>query len=87
MFSFVTNRALTSRAGRAEAGRVRAFVKVGGSMLEGDLTCPECGKQSKLSQPYKRPLVFRCHVCGASTGLPRLKDEAKRERKQAEAGK
>jgi transcription elongation factor Elf1 len=85
MFSFVTNRTVASRAGREDAGRVKAFVRTGSTTLEGDLTCPECGQPSKISQTFRRPLVVKCAGCGETVRLARLKDEIKKDRKRGTA--
>jgi hypothetical protein len=85
MFAFVTNRTLPNKAGKEDAGKVRAFVKTGGNMLEGDFTCPECCRQCKISQPFKRPIILKCPVCGVSTKLARLKDEIKKDKKKPPA--
>ncbi len=82
MFSFITNRTLASKAGREDAGRLKAFVKAGSATLEGEYTCPECGKSGKISQAFKRPLVIKCGGCGETLKLPRLKDEIKREKRK-----
>jgi transcription elongation factor Elf1 len=82
MFSFITNRTLPSQTGKDDAGRVKAFVKTGSNTLEGEYTCPDCGKSGRISQPFKRPLVIKCGGCGDSLKLPRLKDEIKREKKK-----
>jgi len=82
MFSFMTNRTLPNKAGKEDAGRVKAFVKTGGSTLEGDYTCPECGKSGKVNQIFKRPIVVKCRDCGESIKLARIKDSIKQEKKR-----
>jgi uncharacterized protein (DUF983 family) len=82
MFSFVTNRTVANKAGKEDAGRVKAFVKTGGTTLEGDMTCPECGQSCKINQVFKRPLAVKCSSCGETVKLARLKDEIKKDRKK-----
>jgi transcription elongation factor Elf1 len=82
MFSFVTNRTLADKAGNEGAGRVKAFVKTGSTIIEGEYTCPDCGKSGKISQTFKRPIVIKCNLCGESLRLPRLKDSIKAEKKK-----
>ena len=82
MFSFITNRMLPNKAGKDDAGRVKAFVRTGSTTLEGEYTCPDCGKSGKISQTFKRPLVIKCGGCGESLRLPRLKDSVKAEKKK-----
>ncbi len=82
MFSFIANRTLSSKAGKEGAGRLKAFVKAGSSTLEGEYTCPECGKGGKISQTFKRPLMIKCGSCGEALRLSRLKDEIKKEKKK-----
>ena len=82
MFSFVTNRTLANKTGKEDAGKVKAFVKTGSSTLEGEYTCPDCGKPGKISQPFKRPIVIKCSGCGETLRLPRLKDSIKAEKKK-----
>ena len=82
MFSFVTNRTLPNKAGKEDAGRVKAFVKTGSTTLEGEYTCPECGKPGNISQIFKRPIIVKCGSCGEGIKLARLKDEMKRDKKK-----
>ena len=72
-YKYVTNRILESKAGRPDAGRVKAFVLNGSDKLEGEYRCPECGHEGKISQTFKRPIIVECGSCGHKMRLPRLK--------------
>ncbi len=73
IYSYVTNRTLPNKAGKEDAGRVKAFVRNGSDMLEGEYKCPECGNEGKVSQAFKRPISVKCEKCGYIMKLPRLR--------------
>ena len=77
MFRYVTNRALVNHAGREDAGRVKAFVRNGSEVLEGEYKCPECESEGKVSQVFRRPINIKCGKCGFLIRLPKLKGKIK----------
>ena len=83
-FDFMTNRGLQNKDGK-ETGRVKAAVRVGSGVLEGQLTCPECLKTMAIKQPFKRPILIKCPGCAATIRLAKMKDELKKEKKKARA--
>ena len=46
-----------------------------------EYVCPECSNASYVEQPWKRPFYVKCGKCGFKISVPRIRDEAKRERK------
>ncbi|MFQ5647960.1 MAG: hypothetical protein ACE5FW_01875 [Candidatus Aenigmatarchaeota archaeon] len=72
-YRYVTNRTLPNSSGKADAGRLKAFVLAGSDTAEVDYTCPECGHSEHLSQPFKRPLSVKCSKCGQTMKAPKLK--------------
>jgi len=76
-FRYVTNRTLANKAGKANAGKLRAFVLVGSDTAEIDYTCPECGHSEHTKQLFRRPFSVRCSQCGNVMKVPRLKGKKK----------
>ncbi|RLI96514.1 MAG: hypothetical protein DRO99_04315 [Candidatus Aenigmatarchaeota archaeon] len=72
-FRYVTNRTLADKEGNADAGRIKAFVKNGSDMLEGEYKCPGCGNEGMINQFFKRPISVKCENCGFLMKLPKLK--------------
>lgn len=72
-FRYITNRTLPSKAGKVDAGKLRAFVLVGSDTAEIDYICPECGHSEHISQLFKRPLSVRCSKCRYIIRVPKLK--------------
>jgi hypothetical protein len=77
MFRYVTNRTLPNKAGKEDAGRVKAFVRNGSDTLEGEYRCPECGTEGRIKQVFNRPINIKCGKCGFLIRLPRLKGKKK----------
>jgi len=77
MFRYITNRTLPNKAGKENAGRIRAFVKTGSNTLEGEYVCPECGNEGKINQVFRRPLSIRCEKCNLLMRMPKLKGKMK----------
>ena len=41
--------------------------------------CPECTSYGYQEVEWKRPFYVKCEKCGTKLGVPKMKDEAKRE--------
>ena len=72
-FRYVTYRAVANKAGKEDAGKIKAFVKNGSDTLEGEYKCPECGNEGKVNQAFKRPINVKCGKCGFLLKMPKLK--------------
>lgn len=77
MFRYMTNRTLSNKAGKEDAGRMKAFVRNGSETLEGEYMCPECGNEGKISQVFKRPINIKCEKCGFLIRMSKLKGKRK----------
>lgn len=79
-YKYITNRPVNNKAGESK-GSIRARVKADSDTLEGFYTCPECGSNGKINQVFKRPVSVRCENCDFLMKIPKLKDQAKKDRK------
>lgn len=77
MFKYITNRILPNKAGKEDAGRIKAFVRNGSDTLEGEYKCPECGNMGKVNQIFKKPINIRCEKCSFLMKMPKLKGKVK----------
>ena len=80
-FKYMTNRTFEVSPGKE--GRVKAFVLSDSETLEGEYNCPECGKNGKINQPFRRPIIVKCQGCGYVIRVCKLKDEIKRDKKKS----
>ena len=71
-FKYITNRTIPNKAGE-ERGKIKAVVKAGSDILEGEYICAECQFAGKVDQPFRRPLSVKCEKCGFLMRLPKLK--------------
>ena len=71
-FKYITNRTILNKAGE-EKGKVKAVVKTGTEILEGEYICAECQYEGKVNQAFKRPISVKCEKCGFLMRLPKLK--------------
>ncbi len=83
-YSFVSNRVLKNSNGE-EKGRMRVLVPTGTETAQVDYVCPECGLSGRIETAWMRPFSFKCGKCGFVLKLPKLKDEIKKDKKQAKA--
>ena len=76
-FRYMTNRTIPNKAGKPDAGKLKAFVLVDSDTAEIDYTCPECGHSEHTKQPFKRPFSVKCSKCGQTIKVPKLKGKKK----------
>jgi len=79
MYSYVTNRTLKNKAGE-DKGKLKAFVKTGETLAQGDYVCPECSHEGKINQEFKRPFSLKCEGCGITLKVPKLKGKKKKKK-------
>jgi peptide subunit release factor 1 (eRF1) len=73
-----TNRSIKSIKG---TGSIRVLVPKTDSIARCEYVCPECKHAAYTEVPWKRPFYVKCEKCSAKISVPRIRDEAKRERK------
>jgi|SRR3989338_8412719 len=78
-FKYITNRPLKDKSG-AEKGRIQVLVRANSDRAEGKYTCPECLNQANIDQEWLKPFILVCGKCNAKLKIPKLKDEAKKEK-------
>ena len=81
-YRFVSNRVMKNSKGD-DKGRMRMLVPKGSETAQVDYVCPECGLSKHIETPWIRPFSVKCSKCGFVLKLPKLKDEIKKEKKQA----
>ena len=81
-YRYITNRTLLNKAGE-EKGNIAVLVPNDSNAAKVRYRCPECSHSEQLEQEWKRPFSVKCSGCGFLIRLPRLKDEIKREKKNA----
>jgi len=67
----------------AKPGKIRVLVPKTDSIARCEYVCPSCGSSGYVEQPWKRPFFVKCEKCSAKISVPRIRDEAKRQRKLA----
>ena len=83
-YRYITNRILLNKAGE-EKGNIAVMVPNDSSTAKLRYRCPECGHKENGEQEWKRPFNVKCAGCSHLMRLAKLKDEAKREKKKAQA--
>ena len=81
-YSFMTNRTMKNSKDE-DKGKMRVLVPAGSHTAQVDYVCPECGCSKHVETEWIRPFSLNCSKCGFVLKLPRLKDEMKKEKKQA----
>jgi len=80
-----TNREITGKSGKKGKLRVLAWKK--DHMARVEYVCPECGHYGYIETEWKRPFSIKCQNCGAKISVPKMKQQFKKEMKQANAAK
>ncbi len=76
-----TNR--SSKNARGEfTGKIRVLVPKADSIARCEYTCPECGHSDYIEQPWKRPFYMKCGKCGYRMGVPKMRQEFKKDAKK-----
>jgi predicted RNA-binding Zn-ribbon protein involved in translation (DUF1610 family) len=83
-YRFVSNRVIKNSKNE-DKGKMRVLVPNGSETAQVDYVCPECGNSHHEETPWQRPFSLKCSKCGFILKLPRLKDEIKKDKKQAKA--
>jgi DNA-directed RNA polymerase subunit RPC12/RpoP len=78
-----TNRDITGKSGKKGKLRVLAWKK--DNMARVEYVCPECLKYGYQETEWKRPFSIKCEHCGIKIAVPKMKEQFKREMKQAKA--
>jgi peptide subunit release factor 1 (eRF1) len=81
-YKYITNRTLLNKAGE-EKGNIAVLVPNESDMARVKYRCPECSHSEQSEKEWKRPFSVKCNECGFLMRLPKLKDEAKREKQKA----
>lgn len=81
-YRFVSNRVMKNSKDE-DKGKMRIMVPNGSDTAQVDYVCPECGLSKHVETEWARPFSVKCSKCGFVLKLPRLKDEIKKEKKQA----
>ncbi len=76
--AYHTNRSVSGPKGR---GSIRVLVPKADNIARCEYVCPDCAHAGYVEQPWKRPFFVKCEKCSAKISVPRIRDEAKRERK------
>jgi len=81
-YSFVSNR-IMKNSKNEDKGKMRVLVPNGSDTAQVDYVCPECGLSKHIETEWIRPFSVKCSKCGFMLKLPKLKDEMKKDKKQA----
>jgi DNA-directed RNA polymerase subunit RPC12/RpoP len=68
-------------------GKIRILVPPHSTTAMVEYTCPECKHAGYKEQEWKRPFKMKCDKCNFMITVPKMKAEAKREAKAANAKK
>ena len=69
-------------------GKLRILALKSDNIARCEYICPSCKKYGFGEEPWMRPFSIKCANCGAKISVPKLKEQFKREMKQAnKAGK
>jgi len=79
-----TWRDVKSKDGKS-IGKIRVLVPPNSDTAMVEYTCPECGHKDYDERPWKRPLYVKCKKCNNKIGVPKMKQQAKKEAKQDNA--
>ncbi len=74
-------------SGKKGKGKIRVLVWKGDQKARTEYICPDCGKYGYQETEWERPFSIKCEHCGAKISVPKLKQQFKREMKQAKAKK
>jgi DNA-directed RNA polymerase subunit RPC12/RpoP len=66
-------------------GKIRVLVWKQDPKARVEYICPECGKYGYQEVAWQRPFSIKCEHCSAKIGVPKLKEQFKREMKKANA--
>jgi len=83
-YRFVSNRVIKNSKGE-DRGKMRVLVPHDSGNAQVDYVCPECGLSKHVETAWERPFSVRCSKCDFLMKLPKLKDEVKKDKKQAKA--
>ena len=75
----------TKNAKGEPTGKIRVLVPPHSTTAMVEYTCPECKHAGYEEQEWKRPFKMKCDKCGFLMTVPKMKQEAKREAKAANA--
>lgn len=75
-----TQRSVKNKKGQM-AGKIRVLVTKSDGRARAEYICPECGNYGYVEAEWKRPFSVRCEKCQAKIGVPKMKNEAKRQLK------
>ena len=64
-------------------GKIRVLVPPHSTTAMVEYTCPECKHAGYEEQEWKRPFKMKCGKCGFLMTVPKMKQEAKRDAKNA----
>ncbi|MEM7813793.1 MAG: hypothetical protein QW548_02755 [Candidatus Aenigmatarchaeota archaeon] len=64
------------------SGKIRVLVLKDG-IARCEYICPSCTKYGYSEEPWKRPFAAKCANCGFKIAVPKMKEQFKREMKQA----
>ena len=51
------------------------------NVARAEYICPECGHYAYTEQEWKRPFYVKCEKCGFRLGIPKMRQEFKKEQK------
>jgi peptide subunit release factor 1 (eRF1) len=73
-----------SRNSKGEyTGSIRVLALKEDNIARVEYKCPECGHEGYAEQEWKRPFAIKCEKCGAKLGVPKMREEFKKEQKKA----
>jgi len=75
-----TNRDVKNKKGVA-GGKMRVLAPKSDSIARVEYKCPECLSEGYIEQKWERPFSIKCEKCGVKIGVPKMKEQAKKELK------
>jgi DNA-directed RNA polymerase subunit RPC12/RpoP len=73
---------------RIQEGKIRILALKSDNIARCEYVCPKCMKYGYSEAPWQRPFKIDCVNCGSKIAVPKMKEQYKREMKQAQkAGK
>ena len=72
---------------KQETGKIRVLVWKNDNVARVEYICPECGKYGYSESEWKRPFATKCEHCSFKITVPKMRDEFKREQKEAKKKK
>lgn len=64
-------------------GSIRVLALKEDNIARAEYKCPECLHEGYAEQEWKRPFYVKCGKCGAKIGVPKMRQEFKKEQKKS----